>query len=158
MTTNQIDYYNARMKAKNDRLTRKEQKRHNLAQEGAQNLSAQAAVSSANAAQSQAATANKRYQLEWESEYGFPYGTDRETMNNQSNWRKTSEVYGDTEPAMPQGPVTQTYAKSQFQIIKDIESSKTEYSKRLSNIGKTAKDIADAAGKTYYIISEVTGQ
>lgn len=154
MTSNQIDYYNARMKAKNDRLTRKEQKRHNKATEQAQNLSAQAAVASAAAAQSQAGTANKRYQLEWESEYGFPYGTSWDVINDSSSYRNYDLDYA--QNIMPKNnAVTQSYASKQFQIWKDIEQSKTEYSKRLANIGSGAKGIGNAAKDTYYIIKEV---
>lgn len=159
MTSNQIDYYNARMKAKNDRLTRKENKRHNKAIEQAQYMSASAAQASASAAQSQAGTAQKRYQLEWESEYGFPYGTTTDQMNDRSNWVTVSDVYdynSGGQSHFPKGVVTQSYAAKQFQIIKDTELARTEKSKRYANYSSLVKNVGQgfkAGSETFEIIT-----
>lgn len=157
MTTNQIDYYAARMKAKNDRLTRKEAKRHNLAYESAQNLSAQAAIQNAAASASQAQTAKKQYELKWESEYGFPYGTSVEEMNDPSNWNhygSTSENLG--QLSFPRNVTPQSYATSQFQIIKDLELARTEPSKRTGNYTTAAEKLAKANFETFHIVKEIT--
>jgi len=158
MTSNQIDYYNARMKARNDRLSRKEQKRHNLATERAQNVSASAAAQQAAASAQQAGIAQKKYQLEWETEYGFPYGTTYEEMNSPGAYQEYD--YSNTSTTMmPRGiTVPQTFAVKQFQIIKDIEASKSEDAKRTNYYSKSVSDVIKSLGGTYKLVKEVYGQ
>lgn len=157
MTTNQIDYYAARMKAKNDRLTRKEQKRHNLASESAQNLSAQAAIQNAAASASQAHTAQKQFELKWESEYGFPYGTTQAEMQDRSNWQERDSISQNLgQLRFPNYVMPQSYATAQFQIIKDLEIARTEPSKRTSNYTTATEKLAKAGLETFNIVKEIT--
>lgn len=167
MTGNDIAYYKAQNERRNMRLERKEQKRHNLASEQASYMQAIASQSSAAAAQQQAAIKQKEYQLNWETEYGLPYGTDPQ---DKSNYRRVQ--YGDTYYAVPNYSMPQTYIlKSADQIEKEAKAkyeheqagkTKVEKYQRAADTAQRIVNLASSAinlgSKVYNTYSELLGE
>lgn len=152
MTQNDISFYNAKKTAQDNRLRRRETKRHNKQMEALEALNTQANITGAQArmlgaqASAQSAATNQaKYELEWEKEYGWNYGTPKDVMMDPNNY-----AYLDNDPST--GIMVPVQNKTGYRGVIATPQTYNNEIERQRQIRETVKKTSREAVKTIFDI------